>query len=68
MKKKYISLLTIASILTITTGVSLGITLSSNKNNTQTSNTTTFNNANYYNANGFLLSMPSSSATIGNIP
>ena len=67
MKKKYISLLTIAGVLTITTGVSLGITLSSNKNNTQTSNTTTFNNANYYNSNGFLLSTPSSVVTIGNI-
>ena len=69
MKKKYISLLTIASVVTITTGVSLGVTLSSNKNNTQTSNTTTttFNNVNYYNNDGFLLSTPSSVVTIGNI-
>ena len=67
MKKKYISLLTIVGVLTIITGVSLGITLSSNKNTTQTSNTTTFNNVNYYNNDGFLLSTPSSVVTIGNI-
>ena len=67
MKKKYISLMTFGSILIISSGVGLGISLSNHKSNNQNTNITSLNNANYYNANGFLLSMPSSSVTIGNI-
>ena len=67
MKKKYISLMTFGSILIISAGVGLGVGLSNHKSNSQNTNITSLNNANYYNANGFLLSMPSSSVTIGNI-